>query len=81
MEDTTLYATTNLPGSQFFQVFGPTTKQACEQWLNEQKSVYQHRYGGAWVSAYFPNRITTNKAARRWRYRDGSPVIRTDAEY
>ena len=56
----TMYATINLPGSP----------------LDEQKKEHQDRHGGVWVSTYFPATIHTNKAVLRWKYRDGSKVIK-----
>ena len=75
-----MYATINLPGSSHFEHYGPNTRAECEAWLEERRDVHQRGHGGVWVSTYMPARVITNAVARAMRYRDGSPVIRTDDE-
>ncbi|TXH48798.1 MAG: hypothetical protein E6Q97_24085 [Desulfurellales bacterium] len=70
-----MIATVNLPGSSHFNYFRGT-KTECEQWLADMESEYQEQFGGTWWNAYAPARITNEKTARTWKYRDGSRVIR-----
>ena len=71
-----MYATINLPGSSYFQYYGPAAKPECQDWLASKKQEFQQAYGGAWFSAYSPFNIVPNKTAKRWKYRDGTKVVR-----
>lgn len=71
-----MVATVNLPGSSHFKYF-VGSKSDCELWLETVKEDYQNRFGGTWYNAYGPARVTPNAEARKWRYRDGSRVIKS----
>lgn len=71
-----MVATVNLPGSSHFKYF-VGSKSQCEQWLEKTKEEYQDRFGGTWYNAYGPARLTSNTEAKKWKYRDGSKVIRS----
>ena len=71
-----MYALINSPGSQSFDWYGPADKAECQEWLEAKRIEYQDRFGGAWVGAYQPARIITNRDALAIRYRDGKSVIR-----
>lgn len=62
-----MVASINLPGSSHFDYF-VGTKKACEEWL--EKKIKQ-----AGIFHVSPVQIKPNKAWRKERYRDGSPVI------
>ena len=70
-----MIATVNLPGSQHFD-YHVGTKQDCEAFLLQKEIEYKARFGGAWYSAYSPARIVPNSVGRRWKFRDGSNVIK-----
>lgn len=70
-----MYATINLPGSNHFQYYGPSTRKDCAAWLEEQKTRHQDEHGGTWTSTYLPARIVSNREAESWKYRDGSRVV------
>lgn len=71
-----MVATINLPGSKHFKYF-VGSKSECMIWLEKKKEEYQERFGGVWYAAYSPERISTNRVARTWRYKDGSRVIKS----
>lgn len=71
-----MYATVNLPGSSNFEYYGPATKQECHDWLMMKRTEHKEMYGGLWINTYYPARIVSNKDAHKWKYRDGSRVIR-----
>ena len=71
-----MVTTVNLPGSGHFHYF-VGSKAECESWLAAKKDEYQSRFGGAWVGAYNPGRMTPNAEAKKWKYKDGSKVIRS----
>ena len=70
-----MFATVNLPGSQYFVYFGPATEKDCDAWLNKKEKALKEECGGLWFNAYAPALITSNKVARSWKYRDGTRVI------
>lgn len=76
-----MYATINLPGSTHFEYSGPASRKECEDWLEEKKIEHQEKYGGVWVSTYFPARVVSNKDVLKWTYRDGTKVVRPLHEY
>lgn len=71
-----MVATVNLPGSSNFKYF-VGSKAECEKWLEQKKAEYQERFGGTWYSAYSPAKTVSNAEAKKWKYRDGSPVVKS----
>lgn len=70
-----MVATVNIPGSRHFG-YQIGTRAECEAWLEEQKTKHQNLYQGIWTSTYLPASIRPNAAAKKWRYQDGTRVIR-----
>lgn len=71
-----MVATVNLPGSSHFKYFVGSQVE-CKAWLKKMEADYQERFGGTWYSAYAPGRVTSNAEAKKWKYRDGSKVIKS----
>lgn len=77
-----MFAYTNLPGSSYFETYGPATKKECEEWLDEKAEEHKQRSGGNWWSTYGPGTIITNAEAKAMRWQDGSRVFSEfDSEY
>jgi hypothetical protein len=71
-----MVATVNLPGSSHFKYF-VGSKAECKAWLEKTRNEYEERFGGTWYNAYSPARTISNAKAKQWKYRDGSPVIKS----
>lgn len=72
-----MVATTNLPGSKYFNYFIGTRKE-CEEWLDCKADEFKKMDQGLWYACYSPAKITSNKEAAKWKYRDGTKVINFD---
>ena len=68
-----MYAVINLPGSQHFAYYGPDTRANCQQWLADRVKMLSRTEQ---PTALLPQRVVPNNEAQRWRYRDGTRVIR-----
>jgi hypothetical protein len=74
-----MYAILNIPGSSHFEYHGPDTRTHCQRWLDARVAALQAR--GEQPSALWPQRVLANRLVERWRYLDGSRVVRHPARH
>ena len=71
-----MYAVIQIPGASGFRYYGPATKAACQQWLEDQRPALEDLYGGNFASVWRTTRVVSNKEAQSWKWLDGSKVVR-----
>ena len=70
-----MYAVINIPGSSHFEYYGPDTRRACAGWLTERIATLATTEQ---MTSLMPQRILPNKEVERWRWRDGTRIVKPE---